>query len=36
MHQLGLLPAAMYYYKKALETKPMIEGDEIFDLVPIL
>ena len=32
MHQLGLLPAAMHYYKQALDAKPMIEGDKVFDL----
>ncbi len=37
MHQLNLLPAALFYYKKALELGPSIpqegeEGDNIFDL----
>jgi hypothetical protein len=32
MHQLGLFPAAMHYYKKALAAKPIIEGDGLFDL----
>ncbi len=32
MHQLGLLPAALHYYKQALETKPVIEGDYNMDL----
>ena len=32
MHQLGLFPAALHYYKKTLETKPMIEREKIFDL----
>lgn len=32
MHQLGLIPAAMHYYKKALDSKPMIEGQKSFDL----
>jgi len=37
MHQLNLLPAALFYYKKALELGPSIpqegeEGDSIFDL----
>ena len=31
MHQLGLLPAALYYYKKGLELGPTIEKD-MFDL----
>ena len=32
MHQLGLFPAAMHYYKKALAAKPIIEDDGLFDL----
>ena len=32
MHQLGILPAAMHYYKKVLEMEPPISGDESFDL----
>jgi len=38
MHQLGLLPAALHYYKKGLELGPSIVGDpdsgkqNIFDL----
>ena len=32
MHQLGLIPAAMHYYKKALDTRPMIEDGKIYDL----
>ena len=31
MHQLGLLPAALHYYKKALDLEPAVgsgEGDE--------
>ena len=33
MHQLGLFPAAIHYYKKALELKPAV-GEEggTFDL----
>lgn len=31
MHQLGLLPAALYYYKKGLEIGPNIDK-EMFDL----
>jgi hypothetical protein len=31
--QLGLLPAALFYYKKTLKTRPMVEDDpQIFDL----
>jgi len=32
MHQLNLLPAALFYYKKALHLGPSVDGDEIFDL----
>ena len=40
MHQLGLLPAALFYYKKGLEQGPSIEKEKekdsghhnIFDL----
>ena len=38
MHQLGLLPAALHYYKRGLELGPSIVGDpasekeNIFDL----
>ena len=38
MHQLSLLPAALFYYKKALDIGPSIEkeeekeSDNIFDL----
>ena len=32
MHQLNLLPAALFYYKKALELGPSVENDDIFDL----
>lgn len=33
MHQLGILPAAMHYYKKVLSLPPPIEDDEDFSLV---
>ena len=26
MHQLGLLPAALHYYKKALDLQPAVQG----------
>ena len=32
MQQLGLFPAAVHYYKKALATKPIFKNDKIFDL----
>ena len=34
MHQLNLLPAALFYYKKALELGPSVQdsSDPIFDL----
>ncbi len=36
MHQLGLLPAAVHYYKKALALEPVVSSDgggsNIFDL----
>eukprot|EP00095_Tigriopus_kingsejongensis_P008374 maker-scaffold856_size87843-snap-gene-0.23 protein:Tk08374 transcript:maker-scaffold856_size87843-snap-gene-0.23-mRNA-1 annotation:"general transcription factor 3c polypeptide 3" len=32
MHQLGLLPAALFYYKKALALPPPVEEDPKFDL----
>ena len=32
MHQLGLLPAALFYYKKALNLGPSVKDDQIFDL----
>ena len=32
MHQLGILPAAMHYYKKVLDMEPPIPGDQSFDL----
>jgi len=31
MHQLGLFPAAMHYYKRVLDCEPPI-GDEGFNL----
>lgn len=33
MHQLGILPAAMHYYKKVLSLPPPIQDDEDFSLV---
>ena len=36
MHQLGLLPAALHYYKKALTLKPVVDSKDdtlgIYDL----
>ena len=32
MHQLNLLPAALFYYKKALALGPSVPGDPLFDL----
>ena len=33
MHQLGLLPAALHYYKQVLATKPVVEDPKgIYDL----
>jgi len=32
MHQLSLMPAALFYYKKALELGPSVADDPIFDL----
>jgi general transcription factor 3C polypeptide 3 (transcription factor C subunit 4) len=32
MHQLGLLPAALFYYKKALNCQPMVAERPMFDL----
>ena len=29
MHQLGILPAALHYYKKALEIGPIIQPDTV-------
>ncbi len=32
MHQLGIMPAAMFYYKKGLNTEPSVKNDKCFDL----
>lgn len=32
MHQLNILPAALHYYKKALDLGPIIYNEPIFDL----
>ena len=32
MHQLSLLPAALFYYKRALELGSSVPGDPLFDL----
>jgi general transcription factor 3C polypeptide 3 (transcription factor C subunit 4) len=31
MHQLGILPAAVHYYKQVLNSKPQLK-DEVFSL----
>ena len=32
MHQLNILPAALHYYKKALDLGPIVFNEPFFDL----